>query len=464
MKKHDLEKIGVPNSCLDLGVEYCSAAARGGLFRRYKPAELIGFILDNPQEYFNDSVASRFAKALAADAAMPVDRGPAPYKVWGEDQIDLNAIEQIRSACNLPVSARGALMPDAHMGYGLPIGGVLATVGAVIPYAVGVDIACRMKLTVLDIDPLELERAREKYEQALLTQTAFGKGCHWTTKRQHAVMDEDWKVSLLTKQLKDMAWSQLGTSGGGNHFVEFGKVVFSDSDKVGDVVVGKPYVAVLSHSGSRGPGSKVCSHYHSIAQKRLPKKFSWAKGLAWLDMATQEGQEYWEAMNLMGRFAAANHDVIHQKICQYLGQSPVLQIENHHNFAWKEVHDGVEMIVHRKGATPAGEGVLGVIPGSMASPAYVVKGNGVADSLRSASHGAGRKMARTAAKAKMSWDYWRGEIKQRGVTLLSAGIDEVPGVYKDIDSVMQRQSDLVSVVARFDPKIVRMADDGFAED
>jgi len=139
-------------------------------------------------------------------------------------------------------------------------------------------------------------------------------------------------------------------------------------------------------------------------------------------------------------------------------------IENHHNFAWKEVHDGKELIVHRKGATPAGEGVLGVIPGSMADPAYVVCGKGKAESLRSASHGAGRRMSRSQAIKTLDWSEWKSEIKNRGVRVLSCGLDEVPGVYKDIRKVMEQQTDLVDIVARFDPKLVKMSDDGKNED
>ena len=134
------------------------------------------------------------------------------------------------------------------------------------------------------------------------------------------------------------------------------------------------------------------------------------------------------------------------------------------NFAWKEVHDGKELIFHRKGATPAGEGVLGVIPGSMADPAFVVRGKGKAESLRSASHGAGRRMSRAQAIKTLDWSAWKSEIKNRGVRVLSCGLDEVPGVYKDILKVMEQQMDLVDIVARFDPKLVRMSDDGKSED
>src|SRR5204863_8638626 len=138
------------------------------------------------------------------------------------------------------------------------------------------------------------------------------------------------------------------------------------------------------------------------------------------------------AMNLMGQYASANHALIHQKVARNIGAKVLAGVENHHNFAWKETHGGKEVIVHRKGATPAGEGVLGVIPGSMASPGYVVRGKGVTESLESASHGAGRAMSRTAAKEKFRWSHFKEQFERAGVQLLSAGIDEAPGAYKDI--------------------------------
>jgi len=147
-------------------------------------------------------------------------------------------------------------------------------------------------------------------------------------------------------------------------------------------------------------------------------------------------------------------------VAKLLGAAIVAGVENHHNFAWKEVHDGKEVVVHRKGATPAGEGVMGVIPGSMADPAFVVRGKGNAASLASASHGAGRRMSRKKAKDTYNWKAVKNDLEKNGVRVLSAGADEVPGVYKDIREVMRQQADLVDVVARFDPKIVKMCDDG----
>src|SRR5688500_6399117 len=170
-------------------------------------------------------------------------------------------------------------------------------------------------------------------------------------------------------------------------------------------------------------------------------------------------------MNLMGDYAAANHDCIHRQVAKLLGAEIIAGVENHHNFAWKETHGGEELIVHRKGATPAEAGQLGVIPGSMADPAFVVRGKGNAASLNSASHGAGRAMSRTAAKQKYAWRAVQRDLAKRGVRVLSAGADEVPGVYKNIHDVMREQHDLVDIVARFDPKVVKMCGDGsHAED
>ena len=363
----------------------------------------------------------------------------------------------MKTACALPVAVAGALMPDAHLGYGLPIGGVLATSNAVIPYAVGVDIACRVKMSILELPVTALDNQRDELKQALAGETKFGVGGSFKKPRNHAVMDEDWRVTRITQRLKDKAWSQLGTSGSGNHFVEFGTLEIIDPDLP---VKPATYLAVLSHSGSRGTGAAVCSEYSKIAQRQCRDIQYAHRHLAWLDMEKSEGQEYWAAMQLMGKYAHANHECIHEHIARHLGVRTLWTVENHHNFAWKEVHQGRELIVHRKGATPADKGDLGIIPGSMASPCYVVRGLGNEESLRSAAHGAGRVMSRTAAKKTFNWSDTKKLLNDRGVELISAGIDEVPGVYKDINEVMAAQSDLVEPIGRFQPKIVKMAPAG----
>jgi tRNA-splicing ligase RtcB len=385
----------------------------------------------------------------------------APYRIWGTGLEDA-ALEQMRNACKLPVAVSGALMPDAHVGYGLPIGGVLATQESVIPYAVGVDIACRMKMTVLDLPVSAIADRQPGLTQALERETRFGMGATFRQPHLHDVMDRDWKVTPVTARMKDKAWRQLGTSGSGNHFVEFGELIVLD-ESVG-LARGK-YLALLSHSGSRGTGAQVAQHYSRLAQHLHPELPRPLSHLAWLDLSSEPGQEYWAAMELMGKYAAANHALIHASIARALGVDVVLDIENHHNFAWRERHrlpDGseAEVIVHRKGATPAGTGVLGIIPGSMGTPGYVVRGKGVASSLNSAAHGAGRRMSRTRARALFTWEVAQKFLRERGVTLLSAGLDEVPMAYKDIDEVMAAQSDLVEPLARFEPRLVKMAPAG----
>ena len=388
---------------------------------------------------------------------------PAPWRQWGEG-LEADAVKQMANACTLPIAVAGALMPDAHVGYGLPIGGVLATDNAVIPYAVGVDIACRMKLSVYDRKANTLAGQRGRLANIIESETRFGVGCEFKQRREHDVMDEDWSVSPVTQRLRDKAWAQLGTSGSGNHFVEFGAFTVDTEQACELGLEPGEYLALLSHSGSRGIGAQVCEFYSKRAmarQEHLPKEL---KRLAWLSLADADGQEYWAAMSLMGRYATANHALIHHHIARKLGTDVILDVENHHNFAWKETHEvgGEErkVIVHRKGATPAGAGVLGIIPGSMASPGYVVRGKGSPESLHSASHGAGRVMSRTKAIQSFTWSTTRKLLAERGVELLSAGLDEVPGVYKDIHAVMAAQIDLVEALGQFDPKLVKMCPAG----
>jgi len=441
--------------------------------------EEVAAIIANPSAFLADDLRRDFAKALISTphpgplpgrggegGALAARRVPVKYHQWGQG-LEHEAVMQMEKACLLPVSLAGALMPDAHVGYGLPIGGVLATENAVIPYAVGVDIACRMKMTVLDIPVRDLEQKQDRLTRAIEAETRFGVGANFKQRRAHDVLDADWLVSPITKQNKDKAWSQLGTSGSGNHFVEFGLFTahgpIASTGQAKELPAGT-YVALLSHSGSRGTGASVCDYYSKIAFSQLPDLPSELKRLAWLSLDSQEGQEYWAAMELMGRYAAANHACIHRHIAENLGATVLLDLENHHNFAWKERHviGGVEreVIVHRKGATPAGAGVLGIIPGSMAAPGFVVSGKGNAESLNSASHGAGRVMSRTAANEKFNWKNVNRLLRERGVTLISAGLDEVPMAYKNIREVMEAQSDLVTVLGQFDPKLVKMSPAG----
>jgi tRNA-splicing ligase RtcB len=239
--------------------------------------------------------------------------------------------------------------------------------------------------------------------------------------------------------------------------VEFG-VLTVLNDELG--LPAGEYLALLSHSGSRGAGATVADHYSKLAMDLHPELPKELRHLAWLDLDSDAGREYWAAMQLMGQYAAANHACIHHHVVKALGAKVLLDIENHHNFAWKEEHDGETVIVHRKGATPAGVGVLGIIPGSMGAPGFVVRGKGNEASLNSAAHGAGRRMSRKQAKKSFTWSDVKKYLRERDVTLLSAGLDEVPMAYKDIHEVMAAQADLVETLARFDPRLVKMAPAG----
>ena len=457
MNRKQLKKLGVLEEWVDEALAGIQSAVTSGMRGKDARAYLTG-VLANPEAYQEDSHFARLAKKMVEEPVLE-KKTQVAYRTWGSEYIDAQSHRQMQEACSLPNAFAGALMPDAHVGYGLPIGGVLALEGAVCPYAVGVDIACRMKLSILDLPPESFTDSKllERFRSALENGTVFGTGKAWKRRQQHEVMDQDWTVSRITREVKDKAWAQLGTSGSGNHFVEFGLLTVDGNDL--DVPPGE-YVALLSHSGSRGAGHAVCSTYSNIARAKLDKRHDHFGRLAWLDLDSEAGQEYWNAMNLMGDYAAANHSVIHRNVSKLLGSQILGGVENHHNFAWKETHGGREVIVHRKGATPAGKGVLGVIPGSMAAPAYVVRGKGQPESLDSASHGAGRVMSRTKAKEMFRFKAVRNDLAAKGITVLSAGSDEVPGVYKNIDEVLAAQSDLVDKVAQFDPKIVKMCGDG----
>jgi tRNA-splicing ligase RtcB (3'-phosphate/5'-hydroxy nucleic acid ligase) len=465
MKTRDLVAIGIPaGPCAERAKQILQ---RGRAAKRSMRAvqDDLRRLAASPAAFVDDELYGSLARQLVDHATAAGTFRPrpsdAPYQIWGSN-LEPDAVQQLTNACKLPVAVSGALMPDAHVGYGLPIGGVLATREAVIPYAVGVDIACRMKMTVLDLPLTALADDASRLTQAIERETRFGMGATFRAPRQHRVMDRDWRVTTVTSKLKDRAWAQLGTSGSGNHFVEFGELTVLDQTL--GLSRGR-YLALLSHSGSRGAGAQVAQHYSRLARELHPELPQQLSHLAWLDLSTAAGQEYWAAMELMGGYAAANHELIHAYLARALGAEVMLDVENHHNFAWRERHrlpDGseAEVIVHRKGATPAGTGVLGIIPGSMGTPGYVVRGKGVASSLNSAAHGAGRRMSRTKAKELFTWDVAQKYLRDRGVRLLSAGLDEVPMAYKDIDEVMAAQSDLVEPLARFEPRLVKMAPGG----
>jgi tRNA-splicing ligase RtcB len=466
----DLRRIGYPEGKA-IGLALSIAAKQYARQNRKKVLALLKKLLLYPESFLDDEVLSPVSKALmektkaVGGSGLSLLETALPYHVFGKENIEQGAIAQMEVAMKLPVAVGGALMPDAHQGYGLPIGGVLATHNSVIPYGVGVDIGCRMALSIYDIPAEHFLANENKYKRELIAWTKFGAGSSWTgqDKAEHAVIDRpEFHATPLLRQLHDKAAAQLGTSGGGNHFVEFGIIEFDQDDSILNISKGK-YLALLTHSGSRGFGATLAGHYTKLAKElcKLPHE---AANLAYLDMNTAEGQEYWLAMNLAGDYASACHEVIHNRLTKAIGANVLTKVENHHNFAWKENWKGQEVIVHRKGATPAAKGVMGIIPGSMTAPGFLVRGKGEMDAINSASHGAGRQMSRTQAIKSITNEEMRQVLKDHGVTLIGAGLDEAPMAYKNIETVMASQQNLVDVIAKFTPKLVRMADDGSRED
>lgn len=461
LRQKDLLAIGYPKGkaigiAINAVIKHCKRQSKEDVLAQLKT------VLETPEQFREDPAFGQIAAELLWEemeaeiqTEIPLANEPKAYKTYGLQHIEAGTLLQMDTAMRLPVTVKGALMPDAHQGYGLPIGGVLATDNAIIPYAVGMDIGCRMCLTVYDIKPAFLKKETRQLKEILQINTKFGRS-EFANPMDDAVLERsEFKDIKFLRPLKGKARKQIGSSGSGNHFVEFGIVEITEIENEFNLPIGQ-YVGVLSHSGSRGFGAMIAQHYTQIAMNQcyLPKE---AKHLAWLDLDTEAGMEYWLAMNLAGDYASACHAHIHQRLGIALGEKPIATIENHHNFAWKEkLSDGQEVIVHRKGATPAGKGVLGIIPGSMTAPAFIVRGKGEAMAINSASHGAGRKMSRTKAKKSTTYNELKKHLKQHQVELIGGGLDEAPFAYKDIHQVMANQQNLVDVLGKFYPKIVRM--------
>ena len=392
--KH-ITKLGFQNKAIGLALSAAQRREAAGLERRAILDELSA-VKAAPGAYQGGDYAELARELLAQQAhtqrqAQDALRPAAlPYAQFGADLIDPAARAQMDTAMRLPISRAGALMPDAHVGYGLPIGGVLATENAVIPYGVGVDIGCSMRLSVFALPAERLKTAEAL--QLLQKHTRFGAGVGFERRERlpHPVLDEAaWDEQPVLRRLHDKAAEQIGSSGSGNHFAEFGRFTLTAPE--GGLEAGS-YLALLSHSGSRGFGAQVAGYFTKLAEGLHPNLEAAARKLAWLDLGSGEGQAYWQAMNLAGRYALANHEQLHARIGKALGERPALSAWNSHNLAWREQVGGQELIVHRKGATPAARGQLGLIPGSMADPGYLVRGKGFAPALASASHGAGRQL------------------------------------------------------------------------
>lgn len=413
----------------------------------------------NPDDYVNDPILGIIAVQFVTDKKDEEiisinERKDVELNVFGRPLIKANAYQQMQVAMKLPIARKAAMMPDSHLGYGLPIGGVLATDNAVIPFAVGMDIGCRMSLTLYDVTERFFKMHEHKFKQSIRNNTAFGISKKLDLNQEHEFLDRDifYQTDLL-KSLKSKAAKQLGSSGSGNHFVEWGIVDMKEDQDLG-IPAGR-YIGLLAHSGSRGFGASIARHYSELAKTKslLPHNM---RHLSWLDLDRQAGKEYWLSMNLAGDYAKACHDQIHKNVVKELGLKAICKIENHHNFAWKEKVDNQTLIVHRKGATPAAKGEYGIIPGSMTDPGHIVKGLGNVDSINSASHGAGRKYSRKETISKNTNSEMRKMLRQHRITLIGGALDESPFAYKSLEQVMSFQEDLVTSIGKFYPKIVRM--------
>lgn len=422
--------------------------------------EIIKNVLLNPEQYVEHEHLSSLARAIVGKPKMKTDyevnmlKHSGDFSIYGQRHISQNAILQMEAAMKLPISIKGALMPDAHHGYGLPIGGVLATNNAVIPFGVGLDIGCRMALSIYALPENYIQKKEYDLQKALRRYTHFGNDGTLDFDVDHEILErQEFQSTELLKRLHGKAWYQLGSSGTGNHFVEFGTVEIHSDNNL-NLAAGN-YIGLLSHSGSRGMGAAIAATYTKIATQKckLPREL---QSMAWLNLDDEAGQEYWMSMNLAGDYAKACHDVIHRNLERVMGLEAICKVENHHNFAWKEIHDGQELIVHRKGATPADKGELGIIPGSMTSKGYIVSGLGLEASLNSASHGAGRKMSRTEARESITKSSMTTNLAEHKTMLIGGSVEEASIAYKDIEAVMKSQQNLVQVEGSFTPKIVRM--------
>ena len=462
IKPKELSKLGYTDNvarslAIELVAKHCKHHSQEEIIR------LLQDIIHSPEKYKQDAVWGRLAEVLSPTKAevstYELREEPLPYIVYGADHIDELARSQMEMAMRLPVTLSGALMPDGCAGYGLPIGGVLATTDdVVIPYAVGKDIACRMSLTVLDAGTDYLEKHHDRAVEALHNNTAFGLDGILPFKQYHPLLDKsEFRGIAIVMTLRGKAVRQLGNSGTGIHFVDICDIELSSDNTLG-LSEGR-YLGILSHSGSRGLGAAIADYYTEIAKVtcRLPRQ---AGPFAWLSLNSEAGQEYWKCMEIAGEYSAVNHECIHYNVAKALRLKPLANVSNNHNFAWRDhLPDGRSAIIHRKGATPAHLGEMGIIPGSMATPGFIVSGKGRDDSIFSASHGAGRTMSRLDAKNSISRHALKKYLAEHNVTLFGGTTEEAPQAYKDIHQVMESQQELVNIEGKIIPRIVRMSEE-----
>jgi len=364
-----------------------------------------------------------------------------------------NAIAQAKNLANLPFIFRQVcLMPDTHEGYGMPIGGVIATNGVVIPNAVGVDIGCGMFATRSNLDEIDVP-VLKKILGKIRETVPVGFDHHEKAQDERLMppMEDPDLYPEVNRQYRS-ACKQIGTLGGGNHFIEIQK---GSDDRIWFMV----------HSGSRNIGLKVASRYNEKAivmnerwHSVVPKKWE----LAFLPIETDEAKSYLREMRYCLEFALANRKLIADRVQTALrDEIPDVEFDEpiniHHNYAVFEHHFGKNVIVHRKGATSAREGETGIIPGSQGAPSYIVKGKGNPESFLSCSHGAGRKMGRREAIRTLSLEAEQKFLDDRGILHSLRGrndLEEAAGAYKEIDVVMEEQHDLVEIVVKLDPLAV----------
>jgi len=380
-----------------------------------------------------------------------IDTEKVVIKSWCNEPEE-GCLVQARNLANLPfVFKQVCLMPDTHQGYGMPIGGVIATVGAVIPNAVGVDIGCGMlavKTNAQTIHTEGIKRIMSKIREYI--PLGFG---HQKEKQDEGLMPkfEDIEYNIVTQEYNS-ALKQLGTLGGGNHFIEIQK----GSDG---------YIWFMIHSGSRNIGLKVAKHYNELAielnkqwYSSVPKEHE----LAFLPLDTKESEWYLREMQFCLDFALSNRKLMAERIKQsfkeiYNDINFEDEINIHHNYARMENHFGKNVMIHRKGATSAKEGEKGLIPGSQGTSSYVVIGKGNIESFMSCSHGAGRRMGRKQAERELDLKTEQKILEDKGIIHSIRGVkdlDEASGAYKSIDVVMSEQSDLVDVVVKLEPLAV----------
>jgi tRNA-splicing ligase RtcB len=383
-----------------------------------------------------------------------------PIKMW-LNEIEDGAIAQLKNLANLPFIYKWVCaMPDCHQGYGMPIGGVIATKGVIIPNAVGVDIGCGMcavKTSLIEITQNQLKKIMGEIRKAVPVGFA-----HHKEKQNESLMPDTIITNIgarnIIAQEYENALTQIGTLGGGNHFIEIQK---GNDD----------HIWIMIHSGSRNLGFQVAKYYNNLAQKLNLKwysnipKFVGEDGLAFLPIDSDEGRDYLMEMNYCVEFALANRKLMMHRILDIF--SGVFETERPegfntediiniaHNYASMENHFGENVMVHRKGATKATVGTVGIIPGSMGTSSYIVEGLGNRESFMSCSHGAGRRMGRQEAIRTLSLE---GEQKKMegilGAPRTSDDLQEAPGAYKDIDVVMENQKDLVKILVQLKPLAV----------